>query len=135
MRVALLVPLLLLAACGGGSDTVRSEPNEPAEPATSLVVEYTADEGASPQRWTLTCDPVGGDHPDAEAACQKLGAAEQPFTPVPSDAICTEQYGGPQKATVRGTYRGEQVDLQLSRINGCYISQWEALVPLVPAAS
>ena len=132
MRVALLLPLLLVAACGGGTDTVRSEPDEP---ATSLVVEYTADEGAPVQRWTLTCDPVGGDHPEAEAACEKLAAAEQPFTPVPSDAICTEQYGGPQKATVRGTYQGEQVDLELSRINGCYISQWDALVPLVPAAS
>ena len=47
---------------------------------------------------------------------------------------CTEQYGGPQTAHVVGRWSGEPVDLELSRVDGCRISQWDALVPLVPAA-
>lgn len=107
----------------------------PTAAATSLTVEHRPDEGAEVQRWTLTCDPVGGDHLQAAEACRVLAGLDDPFAPVPADAVCTEQYGGPQTATVRGTYRGEPVDLALSRVNGCYISQWERLVPLVPAAS
>lgn len=133
MRPVLLLIVLAATACGGGAETVRTSPETPAD--TSLVVEYRADQDADVQRWTLTCEPVGGDHPDAEGACRQLAAADAPFTPVPADAICTEQYGGPQTATVRGTYRGEPVDLELSRVNGCSISQWDALVPLVPASS
>jgi hypothetical protein len=128
----LLLSLLLVAGCGTGDDAVSTQP---AAPATSLVVEHVPDEGAEPQRWTLTCDPVGGDHPQAVAACRALDAQQDPFAPVPADAICTEQYGGPQTATVRGTYRGQPVDLELSRVNGCYISQWDRLVPLVPGGS
>ena len=87
--------------------------------------------GAAPSRWTLTCDPAGGDHPDPEAACRALAATAEPFAPVPDDALCTQQYGGPQTATVRGTYRGEAVDLALSRVDGCRISQWDALGALL----
>ena len=128
MRHLPLVPLLLLAACAG-SQTVSAP--EPSTAATSLVVEVVAEQGAEPTRWTLTCEPAGGDHPDAEAACRALAATREPFAPVPADALCTQQYGGPQTATVRGTYRGQPVDLALSRVDGCRIAQWDALRALL----
>ena len=128
MRTLAIVPLLLLAACAG-QDTVSSP--EPSSPATSLVVEVVAAPGETPVRWTLVCDPAGGDHPDPDAACRALAAAQDPFRPVPDDALCTQQYGGPQTATVRGTYRGQPVDLALSRVDGCRISQWDALGALL----
>lgn len=106
-----------MPACGG-TETVGA-------PGTSLVVEQDG------RRTTLTCDPPGGDHPQPEQACGVLDALE----PLPSDALCTEQYGGPQTATVRGTVRGRPVDLALSRTDGCRIAQWDRLVPLVPAPS
>ena len=128
MRPLVLAPLLLLVACAG-QDTVSAP--EPSPAATSLVIEVVAEQGAAPTRWTLTCDPAGGDHPDPEAACRALAATAEPFAPVPADALCTQQYGGPQTATVRGTYRGEPVDLALSRVDGCRISQWDALGALL----
>ena len=128
MRPLALLPLLLLAACAG-QDSVSAPPAS--APATSLVVEVRADQGADPVRWTLVCDPAGGDHPDPAAACRHLAAATEPFAPIPADALCTQQYGGPQTATVRGTYRGEPVDLALSRTDGCRIAQWDALGPLL----
>ena len=131
MRLVLLVPLSLLVGCGG-SDSVSTSPPGP---TTSLQVVHSSDDGAAPQRWTLTCEPAGGDHPDAEAACRDLAAEPEPFAPIPADAVCTEIYGGPQTATVRGTYRGSPVDLELSRINGCFIAQWERVGALLPAPS
>ena len=129
MRPVALLPLLLLAACAGSETVSAPEPSPAAE--TSLVVEVVTAQGAEPTRWTLTCAPAGGDHPDPEAACRALAAAPEPFAPVPADALCTQQYGGPQTATVRGTYRGQPVDLALSRVDGCRIAQWDALRALL----
>ncbi|MEX2292068.1 MAG: SSI family serine proteinase inhibitor [Mycobacteriales bacterium] len=90
---------------------------------------------APAQRWTLTCDPPGGTHPDATRACQDLAAQETPFAPLPADAVCTQVFAGPQTATVTGSYRGEQVDLRLSRTDGCRASQWDRLGALLPPAA
>lgn len=99
---------------------------------TSLVVEVVSGPGAAPTRWTLRCEPAGGDHPDPEAACRDLATQPEPFAPLPADAVCAQIYGGPQTATVRGTYRGEPVDVALSRTDGCRIAQWERLGALLP---
>lgn len=127
--LSLVLLLLLLAGCAGNEETVSTAPG------TSLEISYTAEEGAAPGRWTLTCDPAGGTHPDAASACRDLAAAGEPFAPIPADAMCTEIYGGPQTATVRGTFRGAPVDLELSRVNGCFVAQWERLGALLPPLS
>jgi hypothetical protein len=81
---------------------------------------------------------VEGSHPNAAAACSHLQGLEEPFAPIPDDVFCTEQYGGPETAHVTGVWGGEPVDLELYRTNGCTISQWAALgpllaIPVVPA--
>ena len=124
-----LLPLLLLAAAGcssGGDDTVGTAAR------TELVIEFSRDRGAPVERLMLTCDPTGGDHPDAEQACADLAAAPAPFAPLPADRVCTQIYGGPQTATVTGTYRGERVRLELSRTDGCRIAQWDGLGAVLP---
>ena len=73
-----------------------------------------------------------GTHPEAQAACDHLAGTTAPFAPLPDDVMCTEQYGGPQTAHITGRWRAEAVDLQLSRIDGCRIAQWDALGPLLP---
>jgi hypothetical protein len=45
---------------------------------------------------------------------------------------CTQQYGGPQTANVLGRWAGEPVDVVLSRTDGCRITQWDGLGPLLP---
>lgn len=133
MKVLLLVPLLLLAACGASEDAL--DPGA-APPSSGLSVAYDAGDGSAPVTWTLVCgDPVSGSHPDAEAACAHLQELDAPLAPLPADMICTEQYGGPQTARVTGRWAGEPVDLALARSNGCFISQWDGLVPLVPGGS
>lgn len=53
---------------------------------------------------------------------------------MPADAICSQVYGGPQTARVSGRWRGEPVDLALSRTDGCRIAQWDRFGPLLPSA-
>jgi hypothetical protein len=131
----LLLPLLLLA-CGGGSDAGAGGDDAligSDRPANDLTVEQDLGDGSPPQRWTLVCAGTAtGDHPAAEQACAHLAELDDPFAPLPEDRVCTEQYGGPQTARVTGVWAGEQVDLQVSRTNGCYIAQWDSLGPLLP---
>ncbi|WP_249523096.1 SSI family serine proteinase inhibitor [Modestobacter marinus] len=152
--LTLALPLMVLAACGSGDDagsavgsttppaTTSATGPTASDPATStapedtagadstLVVEYDPGEGAPVEQYTLACgDSVEGDLPDAEAACQHLAGLEDPFAPVPDDVVCTQLFGGPQTAHVTGQWRGEPVDLQLSRTDGCRIAQWDRLGP------
>ena len=128
MKTLLLLAVLALAACGDAdtaTDAVTSD-----SPPTRLQVEQTS--GGTTESWMLTCDPPGGDHPDPEQACADLDAQEEPFAPLPEDRICTEQYGGDQTARITGTYRGTTVDIELSRVDGCRIAQWDAFGAVLP---
>jgi hypothetical protein len=130
--LALAPAALVLAACGADEDGAPREPS----PATSLSVSFWPQGEGEPTEWTLACGPAGGTHPDAAEACALLdGLAADAFAPVPPDSICTQVYGGPQRARVRGEWRGEAVDAELSRENGCEIARWDRLVPLLPAAA
>jgi hypothetical protein len=122
--------LVALAACGTGTSGGESPaPGEPAEATpTDLVISVTPDAGAAPRELSLTCDPPGGDHPNAAAACDRLAqAGSQVFEPVPADRACTEIFGGPQTATITGVYDGTAVDASFSRENGCEIDRWDTL--------
>jgi hypothetical protein len=119
------VTALLLTGCGS------SAAGGTATSPTSLTITAQAGPDAAAQTWTLTCDPAGGTHPDSQAACAALAAAKDPFAPVRKDVACTEIYGGPQTATVVGTYRGEQVSATYSRTDGCQIARWDAIAPVL----
>ena len=127
----------LLAGCAtpseleAGPDTAG--PGASGGTDSELSVEIDRGDGTPLERYTLRCgDEVSGDHPDAAAACAHLAAAEDAFPAIPVDAVCTEQYGGPQTALVVGVWEGEPIDLALDRTDGCHIAQWDALGPLLP---
>ncbi|MFH8472120.1 SSI family serine proteinase inhibitor [Streptomyces sp. NPDC018000] len=93
---------------------------------------YPAAEGV----FELECGPTGGSHPAAQQACDRLeelaGEGTDPFAPVPGDAMCTQQFGGPATARVTGTWRGRSIDTAFDRADGCAISRWNALRPVLP---
>jgi hypothetical protein len=101
---------------------------KPAKPAAkvSLTVVVTPTPGATPKRWTLRCDPAGGTHPDAKAACRALLAAKNPFAPIPRGIMCPMIVAGPQKATITGTFFGQPVASNFSRA-GCEATRWAKL--------
>jgi hypothetical protein len=126
MRVALLLAILAtVLGCGASVASAAS---------TELRITYWS-EGrtqGTPRTWTLRCDPAGGTLPRPAAACQKLAGMKNPFAPVPADAMCTQQYGGPQEAIVQGTFRGRRIWARLTMRDGCQIARFKRLSFLVP---
>jgi hypothetical protein len=153
------IAVLALAGCKNGQDTAKVQPSGPASPSagsaapgssapapppqsgspttaakTNLTITVQASKTAKARTWTLTCDPVGGDLADRTAACATLAkastAGKDPFTPTPKGQMCTQIYGGPEVATVKGTWNGKKVDSTFNRKNGCEIKRWSDLKPL-----
>ncbi|MDQ0209418.1 serine protease inhibitor [Arthrobacter bambusae] len=66
----------------------------------------------------------------ALAAVEQFG--EEIFFPVPRpDRICTQQYGGPQVATVTGRFHGREVSSRFSRTDSCEIARWRTMAALL----
>lgn len=87
----------------------------------------------------LVCGPdraASGTHAKAQGACDRLAEAyaadENPFLPTPADAMCTQIHGGPATARIVGTWQGQDFTAHLNRVNGCEISRWNNLIPVVP---
>jgi subtilisin inhibitor-like len=131
--------ILGLSSCG--SEQATSTPSRtspevaspaPAEPATKLTIAVKASAQAPAKTWALTCGPVGGTHPDAAAACATLDkvTVDDPFKPVPKHQMCTMIFGGPEEATVTGTWKGKPVNAKFNRKNGCEMSRWSNLAAL-----
>jgi hypothetical protein len=122
-RVALLLALALAAGCGGTEAAGDDRP-----PRYDLTVTYwPTGRGGEARTATLTCDPDGGSHPDPVSACDALLEHEEALEPVAGDVACTQIYGGDQVATLSGA----GVNASFSRANGCEISRWDKLAPLL----
>ena len=121
MKISVLVvAAVLLAGCGSAAGSQASR--------YDLTITYwPAGRGGESRSATLQCDPDGGSHPGAAAACDALLQHEDALQPVAGDVACSEIYGGPQLATISGP----NVHATLSRTNGCEIARWEALAPLI----
>jgi hypothetical protein len=132
----------LAAACAGtGPGVPAAQPSAsgsltatepPSTNGDDLVIVAEDGRGAT-VRWRLTCDPPGGDHPDAQSACDVLERiGERALPQVAKDKLCSQVYSGPEKASVTGTWKGRAVRATFSRNNSCETARWAALVPLLP---
>jgi hypothetical protein len=136
--IALVVTALAVTACGGGAGPIGGGPFPTVD--LDVVVEHPERE---PISYQISCQgdtaTITGDvELDAEAACQALAGEDvvrRLVEGAPADQICTEQYGGPDTATVTGTIDELEVDTVIDRANGCGINDWdELLVDLLPPA-
>lgn len=92
-----------------------------------LVIRMDAGDG-NWSKVTLRCRPTGGTHPKRVRACAALlDAGRGVLAPVPADRMCTQQYGGPERARITGVWRGKPVDARFNRTDGCQIARWNAL--------
>ncbi len=105
---------------------------DPAVPLAADLAVSVDDGSGAPSTWTLTCEPVSGEAPDPEQACTELGTVgPSVFAPPPKDLMCTEVFGGPEVATVTGTFAGEPVNATFSRTDGCEIARWDSVSSLL----
>jgi len=99
---------------------------------TSLRVTFWENSAnpSSSVTWTLGCNPARGSLARPAVACRRLAASGRKLiTPLPKDIVCTEIYGGPQKARVVGTLAGKRIWATFTRTNGCEIDRWSRVSP------
>ncbi|WP_228920423.1 SSI family serine proteinase inhibitor [Streptomyces sp. DH20] len=126
----------VLASLAASPSPARA--GEPAPDGDRLTVTVRDAGGGADGTYVVRCRPSGGTHPDPDGACaaveRRTRWGQDAFAPVPRDAVCTMQYGGPATARITGTWAGRRVDATYDRTNGCAIERWDRLVPLLPEA-
>jgi hypothetical protein len=137
MRIPIVLLALFVAALAvgcAGNDEVAMSTNT--DPATATALEITlwpaGRDGEELRLGTLACDPPRGNARDPEAACAFLADGIPVLWQERGDQACTEIYGGPEEARIVGTVRGEGVEVELNRVNGCAIEVWDQSLPVLP---
>jgi subtilisin inhibitor-like len=129
MRASLVAVLLAVTAATTASAATTA--------TSALRVTYWEDVAKPSESitWTLRCNPARGSLPRPARACARLAAGgARLFARMPRNIVCTEIYGGPQRARVVGTVNGRRIFATFARSNGCEIDRWQRISPwLVPA--
>jgi hypothetical protein len=129
MRASLVAVLLAVTAAATASAATTA--------TTALRVTYWEDVAKPSESitWTLRCNPARGSLQRPARACSRLDAGgARLFARLPRNIVCTEIYGGPQRARVVGTVNGRRIFATFARSNGCEIDRWQRISPwLVPA--
>ena len=135
-RIALSLLVLAALAAQGCS----SEPSAGAAGAlrdVTLRMEVTAPDGTrSTARLTCrgtTARARGYLRNRPQAACRTARRNAGFLASLPArDRICTDVYGGPETARIRGTIGARAIDRRFSRRDGCEIADWKRAGNLLP---
>jgi hypothetical protein len=96
-----------------------------------LKITVVAAPGTAPSVHTLTCDPTGGNLPNANSACALLARTPAPFAATRPGVMCGDVVSGEQTATVTGTLAGKPVNAKFSRVDTCQTARWMKIAPLL----
>lgn len=115
-------------------------PSGPGAGDAELSITVKASKDGKAVNYTLVCKggaPMAeSQHPRAAAACSALknnAAILNRATP-PKGISCTQQYGGPQVASVTGEVDGTPVETSFALRDGCQIGAWNAAKDILGAA-
>ncbi|MFP3463049.1 SSI family serine proteinase inhibitor [Arthrobacter globiformis] len=115
-------------------------PSGPGAGDAELSITVKASKDGKAVNYTLVCKdgaPMAeSQHPNAAAACTALknNAAIVNAAAPPKGISCTQQYGGPQVATVTGEVNGTPVETSFALKDGCQIGAWNAAKDILGAA-
>jgi len=109
----------VLTACGSSS------PATPPQASLRVMLEPTGADGPH-STWAVACPSA-----TQTAACARLFATTEAFTPPPANGACTMIYGGPQVLSVTGNVGDRRVTYHTGRTNGCQIADYERDLALV----
>ena len=102
-----------MPACGGDGETGQTAERD----AAKLTIRFTHPREHTVRYRCARCDPR---RLSALASALRDSARR--------DRACTELYGGPHRAFVTGTLRGERVSARFSRVDGCAIAAYDSLL-------
>ncbi|MFI8419798.1 SSI family serine proteinase inhibitor [Streptomyces sp. NPDC085479] len=100
--------------------TLRLTVSGPAPATTAPSPDAVAPSAPAARTVTLLCDPAGGDHPRAEAACADLDA-RQGRVERDSDTACVLLYD-PVEVRAEGVWRGRPVSFSRQYGNTCELN-------------
>ncbi len=107
-------------------------PSGPGQGNAELAIMIKPSETGTATNFTLVCQDgvpaAESQHPNAAGACAAIKNNPAVLSPaaVGKDQVCTQQYGGPQVATVTGVVDGRSVQASFTLKDGCEIAAWSA---------
>ena len=116
---------------------MNGNPDPDASSRVELTIRLREDPEAAEYIFQLVAEDggilAGSTLPAPAAALESVERFGQDiFFPRPGPPrLCTQQYGGPQVATVTGKFHGRQVQAEFRRTDGCEIARWNALAALL----
>jgi len=130
----LALGILVAALLGGCGSDGGTQAGGPTGELASLVVTVD-DDGAKgagqPRQLELECKAPT----DSQACGAAAGVSAADLRETGDDVACTQIYGGPEEATIKGTIRGEDVDATFTRADGCEIARWDKVKDLLAEVS
>jgi hypothetical protein len=116
-----------LAGCGSDENTLGSG----AGGTLAKLVVTVDDDGArgagQPRELKLDCAAPT----DSQACGAAAGVSAADLQKTPGDTACTQIFGGPEEATIKGEIRGDPVDASFKRSDGCEITRWDRVKALL----
>lgn len=121
---------VVVSGCGDAEEPTSGDAFAEGDAALTVTLDPDGPDGPEPpDTEEVSCEEVSED-----AVCVAIRDLEaSDFDPVPADQACTELFGGPDVAAIEGALDGEDVDVELTRANGCEIERFDAAVPLLQA--
>jgi hypothetical protein len=95
---------------------------------TFLLIEVQYDRESPIYQWWLAGPPPHGTHPDPAGAWQALLDAGEPFRGYDDS---TQDYHGPERAVIRGFWRGTWIEYGFGRYEGAAAYEWDRLRPFL----
>ena len=127
----LALPLLITASLAAGCGSDGGSPATAGDAQLAELVVQVDDDGAKgpnpAKELQVTCTTPT----DSSACGAAAGVSEADLAPPAGDQACTQIYGGPEEASIKGTLRGDAVDASFKRTDGCQIARWDGVKDLL----
>ncbi len=125
--IAMVAVTGVLAGCGtvaaaGAGGKGKTTSHAPAKVALTVTL---LNEG-QPKHFRLTCQPVGGNAPEASSLCRALEGMKGPFNPPAKHLMCPMIIVSDHQIVVSGTWHGQKVHRVITD-GGCDLGAFNTL--------